>query len=184
MYGASNCIRDILCRGCAVVTSSWLETRTGWPRDQPRPARKLSWSVLLPTIRCLQFQDHQPRDVDHTLFMCFLELLVAFSRTMGPSSLRLGSVSHDVDRVLHVYRDRAIHVLCVCEFLNVFCWRPRYLTTTRLVYASNCIMDLLCHGYTVVTASFRETRTRGPRDQPRTARELSWSVLFSTERCL
>ena len=54
---ASSCIRDLLCRGCAVVTASWLETRTGGPRDQSRTARELSWSVLLPTVRHLQFHD-------------------------------------------------------------------------------------------------------------------------------
>ena len=123
--------------------------------------------------------------MDHTLFMCFLELLVAFSRTMGPCSLRLGSVSYDVDRVLVCVWVGVVHALCVCEFLNVLCYRARYLTTRRLVYGdSNCIRDLLCRGYGVVNSSWRETRTGGPRDQPRTARELSRSVLLPTVRCL
>jgi hypothetical protein len=95
VYEASSCISYILCRGCVVVIAPWLETRTGGPRDEPRATRELSPSVLLPTVRCLQFQDQQPRDVDHTLFSCFLELLVTCCRTMAPRSLRLGSVFYD-----------------------------------------------------------------------------------------
>jgi hypothetical protein len=62
----------------------------------------------------------------------------------------------------------------VCEFLDVSCGCPRYLTTAILIYgASTCIMDLLFRGCVVVTASWCEARTGGPRDQPLTARELS-----------
>ena len=93
---------------------------------------------------------------------------------MDPRSLRLGSVSYDADRFLFVHRECVLHAISVCEFLNVLCWRPRYLTTTRFVYgACPCIRDLLFRGCVVATASFCETRTGGPRDQPRTARELS-----------
>ena len=118
MYAASSCFSGILWRGCAVVTASWLETRTGGPRDQPRAARELSPSVLLPTVRCLQFQDPQPRDVDHNLFMCFLELLVAFGRTMDPRSLRLRSVFYDDDRVFYAHCTCVLYDLRVCDVLK------------------------------------------------------------------
>ena len=75
-HGASHCIRGVLCRGCAVAAASWLETRTRGPRNQPRTTGKLSQSVLFSTERCDEFQDMQPRDVDHSLFLYFLELLV------------------------------------------------------------------------------------------------------------
>ena len=74
-HGASHCIRGVLCRGCAVAATSWLETHTRGPRNQPRTAGKLSRSVLFSTERYLQFQEH-PREVDHPLFISFLCLFV------------------------------------------------------------------------------------------------------------
>ena len=47
--------------------------------------------------------------------------------TMGPRSLRLGSVFHDGERVLHVHGERVLHALRVCENLNVLCCRPMYV---------------------------------------------------------
>ncbi len=116
VYAASSCIRYLLCRDCFVVTASCLETHTGGPRDHPHAVRKFSGSVLLSTVRCPQFQDHQPRDVDHNLFVCFLEMLVAFGRTMGPCSLRLGCVSYDGDRVLHFHGERVVYDLVCVNF--------------------------------------------------------------------
>jgi len=43
VYAASPGISShFLCRGCVVVAASWLEARTGGPRDQSRTARELS----------------------------------------------------------------------------------------------------------------------------------------------
>ncbi len=101
---------------------------------------------------------------------------------MAPRSLGVGSVSLDGDCVLHIHRECVVCAVSVFEFLDVSCGCPRYLTTAILIYgASTCIMALLFRGCVVITASWREARTGGSRDQPRTARELSGGVLFSTE---
>ena len=73
--------------------------------------------MLLPTVRCLQFQDLQPRDVDHNMFSCFLELLVACGRTMAPRSLRLGSVFYECECVELVHGERVVHALHVHDLL-------------------------------------------------------------------
>ena len=73
--------------------------------------------MLLPIVRYFQFQDLQPRDVDHTLFICVLELLVALVRAMGPRSLRLGGVFHDGERVLLVWDECVVHALHVHDLL-------------------------------------------------------------------
>ncbi len=58
VYAASLCSSsDLLCFSSVVITASWLEARTRGPRDEPRATRELSPSVLLPSVRCLQFQE-------------------------------------------------------------------------------------------------------------------------------
>ena len=52
--------------------------------------------------------------------MCFLELLVALVRVMGPRSLRLGSVVHDGERVLLVHDECVVHALHVHDLLVLF----------------------------------------------------------------
>jgi hypothetical protein len=76
VYGTCHHIRGLLSRGCAVDAASLLEARTGGARDQPRAARELSCGVLPPTERFDEFQDLQPRDVDRTLSLCVLDLLL------------------------------------------------------------------------------------------------------------
>ena len=75
-YGAFRCIRGVLCLSLLLLAASWMETRTRGPSHQRGTVGKLSRSVLFPTVGCRQFQDLQPRDVDHTLFLSFLGLLV------------------------------------------------------------------------------------------------------------
>ena len=58
--------------------------------------------------------------MDHTLFICVLELLVALVRAMGPRSLRLGSVFHDGERVLLVWDECVVHALHVHDLLILF----------------------------------------------------------------
>ena len=79
-HGAALTSRRVLGRGCAAPAAPWMEARTRGPGHQPRAAGKLSRGVLLPAVGLFQFQDMQPRDVDHPLCRSLPGLLVVVVR--------------------------------------------------------------------------------------------------------
>ncbi len=91
---------DILLHSRAVAPASWLQTCPGRPRNQPRAARKLSRSVLLPNVRRRQFHDLQPRDVDNPLyFSCTILFAVVGLNTIRQQPQK-GFHMHVIQRVL------------------------------------------------------------------------------------